>query len=176
MKIFRTCRRAVNAENRLEVRQRVADLRNFFHAGGVGDQRLDTGVGQPVTQGVDAEQREQRHGDCADLVGREMGYRGFRFLWQEDADTVAGLHAAGGQQIRRLVRQSAQVGESVAGDGAVATLMDQREPRGIRRPFVAKVDTYVVERRDLPGKLPADGLVAVEPGQHVRVRLVTEGP
>ena len=143
---------AVAADEGGETRQAVLERQHLGHAFGIGDQRLRRAVGEPVFERVGAEQREQGHGDGAELVRRDMGDRRFGALRQEDADAVAARHAEGAKRVGEAVRGVLEAGEGPGLDAAVVVLVDEREAVGIGGVAVADVDADVVA----PGHAPAE--------------------
>jgi hypothetical protein len=102
---FRPPFRKIRADDHGQLRQPVAHRLDFGEVLAVGDQRPRAAVGQPVLQRVRAEEGEERHGDRAHLVDRDVGYGGLGTLRQKDADPVAPAHPLGRQGVgeRRMI-------------------------------------------------------------------------
>ena len=146
--------RPVSAQHELEIREEMPDPGDRGGAFGVGDDRAGAGITEPETQGVRAEQREERDGDAAELVDRDVAEGGLRRLREQDADPVAPLDAALAQEIGEPVRHAPQLTEAVVADRAVALREGERKPGRLRlRPLVAGVDAYVEELGNAPPEL-----------------------
>src|SRR5471032_1321002 len=81
----------IDAIGRFQVRQRLANLLQLLETGVVGDQRRCAAIGEPVLDGIDAEQLKQRHRDITRLVDSQMRDGRLRRLRQEYPHAVAAL-------------------------------------------------------------------------------------
>ncbi|KAG1544180.1 hypothetical protein G6F50_013904 [Rhizopus delemar] len=157
---------AINAIDDLKVRQAGADFKQLAAALGVGPQRRRAAVGQPVLDGVHAEQREQRHRHRAHLVDGDVRHRGLGRLRQIHRHAVAAPHPVALQAVREAVGLRLDVVEGIARLRAVALFVDQRHAPAAVGPFVAGVDADIEVRRHLPLELGHKLLVGFGSGQH----------
>ena len=102
--VFRVAGGAVRAEDGGEGGQGRADLGEPRQAGGIGDDGLRARSSKPIAQRIDAEERCQRHGDGAELVGGEMADNGLYRLGEKQGDAIAGRDAAGAERMGERVR------------------------------------------------------------------------
>ena len=105
----------VDHDDRAQVGQALADLGHLGPVRRVGDERDGARIGQPVLDGLRAEQHEQRDGDEPGAVGRDVGDARLRRLGQEDRDPIARDEAVPGQDVRQPVRRPPDVLEGPAG-------------------------------------------------------------
>ena len=106
---------AVAADHKdiFKMRQRRADLKNFFKVGLIGDNTPGLAVVHAIAEGICSEEGKQRNGDCADLIGCNMGNRGFRTLGQQNADTIPLADSRGFKRVGKLIRKFFQFPECI---------------------------------------------------------------
>lgn len=161
-----------DAVDGVQCRQLRAQRRDFRVAGRVGNERGRLAVREPVFERVDAEQREERHRDGAELVRGEVRDGRFGALREKDTDAVAAPQAGAHEAVREPVRGIPQVVERDAGHVALRRFVDQREASAAVRPFVADVHADVVAGRNVPREAGEQVVVAVGGGQHHSVSWV----
>ena len=94
---------SVDAEDGLQVREAVAQLRDLGQLLAVGDDRTRAAVLQAELERLLAEQREERHGDHPGLPGGHVRDGGLVALGQQDGDPIAALQPAGDEHIGQTV-------------------------------------------------------------------------
>ena len=153
-----------------QLRQLAADLVELGEPLRVGDDGLHARVRQTVAQRIDAEQDRERHGDCAELVDRDMPDRRLRRLRQQHRDAIAARHAVRRKRVGEPVRHLAQPAEADVLGLAVGADVEDREPAGINvGPLVADIDADVVARKLRPAKFAVQLVVVADVRKHEKV-------
>jgi len=147
-----------------EQRQPAADRRQVAGRLRVDERDPRLRIGEPVLEGVRAEQERQRHRHRAHLVDGDVRDDGLAPLRQDQRDPVAAAHAEAGQHVGQPVGLALQVPEGVRGRGARLVFPVQREPRAIRGPAAAARVRDVEIGRHVPAPAGVDLSVAV--GRH----------
>ena len=120
---------------------------------GIDDQELRRAVLHAQADAVRPEQREQRHGDRAQLDRAEHRDVERARRLEHDGDAVAGRHALRGQVVRELRRLARDVGEGEQLVAAVGVREDHRGPVAVDVPvdaFVRDVERVAVAVEQLP--------------------------
>ena len=125
----------------------------------VGDQCRCAAIGEPVLDGIDAEQLKQRHRDITRLVDGQMRDGRLRRLRQEYPHAVAALKPRASKRVGELVGERLEVIEGETCFRAFAGLVDEREAAGTVGPFIAGVDADVVLRGYLPRECRGKGFI-----------------
>ena len=107
-------------------REPVAQHQQFLDAFRIRDDGLRAAVVQAVFDRVRPKEREQRQGNRAEPVCREMDDQCFRTLRQQNADAVAAHNTLRSQRIGKPPRTLLEILESEFGGMSFRRFIDQR--------------------------------------------------
>ena len=105
--------------------RRSRSIEQFLDALRVRNDGPGAAVVEAVFDGVGPEQREQRQGDRAEPIRREMDDQRLGTLRQQDADAVATRNAVGGKRIGKPPRALLEMVERELGGASLDRFVDQ---------------------------------------------------